>query len=175
MEVISVEMLRSLLSYDPETGQLTWKERDGWDGWNARYAGRSALIQSKRGGYLCGKIKNVDFRAHRIAFAMHYGRWPFNEVDHINGVVTDNRATNLREVTPSQNCRNQRRPANNTSGILGVWLDIRSGRWRAEARHDGINHKLGSFDTKEKAAMARAQASERFGYHPNHGRAGSNV
>jgi hypothetical protein len=173
MEAISIEMLRSLLSYDPITGVLTWKERAGARNFNTRFAGTQALgLAANARGYRHGTLLGHKVTAHRAALAIHLGRWPDGEVDHINGCKTDNRSTNLREVSPSDNCRNQAKPSNNTSGTLGVWFDKRRQRWRAEVRHGGVNHKLGSFNTKEAAALARSAASDRFGYHPNHGRQG---
>jgi hypothetical protein len=176
MKAISIEMLRSLMSYDPVTGQLTWKERPGATFFNKVFAGTEALgsVANSR-GYRHGTLLGHKVTAHRVAYALYTGEWPQGEVDHINGCKTDNSAENLREVTPSENCRNQRKPRNNTSGVIGVWFDKRRGRWRAEARHGGMNHKLGTFDTKEDAVAARALASARFGYHPNHGRDGAST
>lgn len=171
MTGISVETLRSLLAYDPQTGVLTWKARDGKATFNARFAGTPALgLVANCRGYLHGTLEGRKVTAHRVAYALHFGQWPDGEVDHINGCKTDNRASNLREVTPSENCRNQKRPRNNTSGVLGVWFDKSRQRWRAEIRHNGINQKLGSFSTREDAEVARSIANDRFGYHPNHGR-----
>jgi hypothetical protein len=174
--MLTVEYLQSRLTYDHEVGAFTWKAQLGKDAWNKRYAGKPALNQVQvRGGYLKGKVDNVTLRSHRVAYALHHGHWPEGEVDHINGDVTDNRPGNLRDATPSENCRNQKRPRNNVSGVMGVWFDQRRGRWRAEARNNGTNHKLGSFNTKEEAIAARSIANDRFGYHPNHGRAGAHV
>jgi hypothetical protein len=174
MNGISIEMLRSLVSYDPMTGVLTWLPRDGSNTFNSKFAGKVALGCVNRRGYRGGKLMGMDAKAHRVAFALAHGYWPVGEVDHINGDGADNRLANLREVTPSQNCRNQKRPSHNTSGVLGVWFDKSRQRWRAEARHAGVNHKLGSFSTKEEAMMARSIANDRFGYHENHGRVGTN-
>lgn len=169
--MLTVEYLRSRLAYDSETGKITWLPKPGADKWNARFAGRQAFCRkSARGGYLLGKIDNIDLRAHRLAFALFHGAWPVGEVDHINGDVTDNRIVNLRDASPSQNCRNQKMPKNNRSGALGVWFDARRQKWRAEARHGGVNHKLGSFLTREDAEIARSAANDQFGYHANHGR-----
>lgn len=169
--MLTVDYLRSRLAYDGETGVITWKPKDGHQKWNERFAGRPALNKSsQRGGYLVGAVDAVHLRAHRVAYALANGSWPSGEVDHINGDVTDNRIANLRDVTPSENCRNQKRPRNNRSGLIGVWFDARRNKWRAEARHAGVNYKLGSFATKEEAELARRAADDRFGYHPNHGR-----
>ena len=35
-----------------------------------------------------------------------YGKWPENEIDHINGIKDDNRINNLRDVTNRQNALN---------------------------------------------------------------------
>lgn len=71
-------------------------------------------------------------------------------VDHINHDTLDNRRINLRVVTPGQNGQNRNGPpSNNSSGYRGVYRE--GTRWRAQYRHLGIDHYLGTFSTKEEA------------------------
>lgn len=83
-------------------------------------------------------------------------------VDHINGDGLDNRRSNLRLATSSQNGANIPAPSHNTSGYKGVSLYKRTGRWRAYA---GANARhLGYFATAEEAARAYdAAATETWG------------
>jgi hypothetical protein len=76
------------------------------------------------------------------------------QVDHINGDRLDNRRSNLRIVTNSQNQMN-RRVTNNKCGIKGVYYHIRCKKWCAKIQRDGQQLYLGVFRTAEEAAQAR--------------------
>jgi hypothetical protein len=173
-----VETLRKLLDYDPETGILTWKPRPEnmfpnaakAKRWNTRYAGKRAgnsIAYQK--GYLAVCILERNQQVHRVLWALHYGRWPVDQIDHINGNPADNRLTNLREANTFVNCRNQRRPKNNTSGHVGVCFDKSAQKWGAYITC-GKRVYLGCFSRKEDAVAARKAAEREYGFHPNHGR-----
>ncbi|WP_251847234.1 HNH endonuclease signature motif containing protein [Enterobacter hormaechei] len=111
---LPVEYLRECFQYDPETGELTWKERplshfehstkaDG--GFNKKYAGKIAGSVMAR-GYVWITLNKRPHFAHRIAWAIHYGEYPKDVIDHVNGIRTDNRISNLVQSTPSANSRN---------------------------------------------------------------------
>lgn len=76
------------------------------------------------------------------------------QVDHINGNKLDNRKSNLRICSHSENLRNQRKPKDNKSGFKGVSWHKGAKRWCAEIRSNGKRHHLGYFDTAEDAAKA---------------------
>lgn len=173
---IPPSLLQDVLSYDPATGMLYWRDRSAdfftkerdQKAWNARYASRQAFTTIVR-GYLAGTLFNRHVYAHRAAFALMEGRWPEN-IDHINGNKTDNRWKNLREVTHVQNMRNLPIMSNNTSGVSGVSFIKARGLWRALIGINGKSIFLGEYDTKEKALIARAAAEKVIGFHENHGR-----
>lgn len=164
--VLSPYRLRQLLSYDAETGVLTWKPR-GQKGWDSRYAGTPALHATNSGGYRSGCIFGRSFKAHRVAWAIHHGAWPDSEIDHINGDASDNRITNLREVSKALNARNRRLRSDNPTGFVGVSSD-RNGKWRARIHIDGKERSLGSFKTQEEAAEARRAYALMHGYTDRH-------
>ena len=77
------------------------------------------------------------------------------EVDHINGDPLDNRRSNLRLVTHSQNMQNR----HNSRYLRGVSL-LPSGRYVARVWTDGKPLHLGVFDTTALAVQA-ARAGRR--------------
>lgn len=76
------------------------------------------------------------------------------DVDHINGIKTDNRKINLRICTRGQNLKNQKIRKDNKSGYKGVSWNDRRKRWDAAASENGSTVKIGSFSTKELAHKA---------------------
>lgn len=171
---VSASLARDFLVYHPEDGRLIWKARarehfaseKAWKMWNTRYPGREAFTSLDDKGYHQGTIGGQRQLKHRVIMAIVNGEWPARAVDHINGIKTDNRLSNIRLVSKSENQRNQSRNSNNKSGVTGVWLDTRSGKWRAAIGRKG----LGLHGRFEDAVRARSCAAEMLGYHPNHGR-----
>ena len=84
--------------------------------------------------------------------------------DHINGIKTDNRKSNLRICTQSQNRANSKRSKSNTSGFKGVCFDKRLKKFRAYIRKDGKMHNLGLLlSAKEAHSEYVRKARELFG------------
>jgi len=75
-------------------------------------------------------------------------------VDHVNGDGLDNRRSNLRIATRSQNGANRRKKAVATSRYFGVRFRRDRIRPVAQITKDGRTIRLGSFDTEREAAMA---------------------
>jgi hypothetical protein len=177
-------VLRQLISYDAKTGQFYWKPRNSKTvnhedikvcdyiakNWNTRFANKKAFESVSKRGYNVAVIFNKKHYAHRVAWAMHYGKWPTDEIDHINGDRLDNRIENLREVSRTENSRNLCRQNRNKTGVIGVWWDQSRNKYQAYIRVNGKRHHLGRFDSLEDAAKARECAARDFGFHENHGR-----
>jgi len=123
----TIEELREYLDYEPETGVLRWKKTVS----SRAQAGAIAGKINNR-GYIGVRFRGIDFLGHRVAFALHHGRWPDPQCDHIDCNRLNNRADNLRECSPHQNQHNMRITRKNTSGVKGV-SQCRSRRnlWRA--------------------------------------------
>jgi len=149
----SLEQLNKLFTYDKETGTLTWKQ-----GQRAGYQAGSMT-----NGYRAVSVNQSNYGVHRVAYYMGTGAEP-NHIDHINGVKDDNRLDNLRSVTFTENMRNVKKRADNSSGVTGVRL-LRN-KWEARLS----NKRLGFFADKIDAIYARYYAEVDAGYHTNHGR-----
>lgn len=98
---------------------------------------------------------------HRIIMDAKPGEY----VDHRNRNPLDNRRSNLRFCTPSQNQQNhKRRSKANTSGYKGVCTSRAGKPWRAQITIEGRSRSLGQYNTKEEAARAYdAAAIAHFG------------
>ena len=146
------------LSYDPQTGLVTWVVRP-----NRRIPAGSVAGYVDSWGYVsikvCGKLR----KAHRIAFLIMEGRFPQDQVDHINGNRADNRWTNLRKATRSQNMQNIAGPTSrNTSGFLGVTRGLRGKGWIAQIVIKKRRYHLGTFECPEEAHRAYVEAKKRL-------------
>ncbi len=156
---LTQQRLRECLDYNPETGAFTRKI-------GSSRSPVGSVVGNPWGstGYLCCCVDAKRYSLHRLAWFYVHGMWPPNDVDHINGVKTDNRLTNLRCATRSQNMRNMGPPRHNTSGFKGVCFDKMNGKWLAYIQIDRKIKNLGRFETIEEARDAYARvAIERFG------------
>jgi len=170
----SQEFIKECFEYCKSTGDLTWSVRPEYhfsekrycDSWNKNFAGRLLKGRTEK-GYCRTSLTGKYYFIHRLIFKMMTGRDPLM-IDHINGVPSDNRWENLRDVTAADNSKNIKLSKRNKSGLLGVVK--RSGSWRVRitARNNRIN--LGSYGDYFEAACARKSAENKFGFHENHGR-----
>ena len=152
-EVVDVlAVIRGLLSYDPETGVFRWLK-----GGHGIVSGAAAGAIGG-GGYLQFRIDGRKHYAHRLAWLYVYGRWPEDQIDHINGIRSDNRIANLREATRAENQQNRAIQRNSTSGAIGVNWHKRNKKWRAEIKKHGKRTHVGYFDSIEDAVAARIKA-----------------
>jgi len=153
----SLSRLRELLSYDPYTGNFHWLSGPGRG--RPKASGRLAGCVAKHLGYRLIRVDGRLYYAHRLAWLMGHGRESRLEIDHINCVRLDNRLSNLREATGSQNHANVGLSSKNTSGLKGAsWMPKRK-KWRACISHNGKFIHLGHFDSKEEAHAAYLRAS----------------
>jgi hypothetical protein len=98
---------------------------------------------------------------HRVIWEMVTGRSP-DMLDHVNGIRTDNRLSNLREATPTLNSPNRKIASNNKTGIVGVFWNAGRKSWSAQITMGGKQQNLGLFKTKEEAKAARKAAELAF-------------
>lgn len=177
---ITQEILRELLDYNVETGELRWREREiHWfadsekqsafqscRAFNGQFAGK--LVTSHRpDGYLQIGILGEYYRAHRVIWKWMTGAWP-DHVDHINGIRDDNRWENLRSVSASENHRNRGTPRGNTSGFVGVFWNKQKRKWASTICVNGKRTRLGFFDAPEDAHAAYQHAASQLGFSDRH-------
>lgn len=147
---LSAEFVREVFSYDPETGDLRWKNRLS----RRVREGDVAGVLDDQGRRKIG-IYNKDYFAHRIIWLFVTGQWPKFEIDHRDLNKSNNRWYNLREATSEQNQRNRPKQKNNTSGYKGVCETYPgSGSWMAGIKIKGKRRHLGCFPTREEASTA---------------------
>lgn len=186
-ELPSPEVLRQLLDYDPATGLLTWRKRGvEWFRpsktrsaehiralWNARYANKEAFTADSGQGYRCGCLLGTKLKAHRVIWAMIFGHWPEEDIDHKNGGRADNRLNNIRDVPTRINTRNAA-PHRKKSGMppgVKFYPKKNSAPYQARICVDGKSRSLGYFDDPDAAHRAYIAAADQFGFGSRHGRA----
>jgi len=148
---LTQELLKERLTYDPETGSLVWRTN-----WYKALAGAEAgrLMED---GYRRIGLYGGAYLAHRLIWLYVHGRWPEEEIDHINRQRDDNRLVNLREASRGENVRNQRRY--NKTGYAGTYK-ISKNRWVAQIKVAGKSLHLGTFDTPEAAHETYIKAAK---------------
>ena len=177
MVKLTQQFVREAFDYDPETGVLTrrrldrrWFRRDqDWRDYNRRWAGLEV------GGVTSSKYVQVTILGeqalyvHRVIWLWMTGDWP-DEIDHRDRDRRNNKWSNLREVSHTENGRNQRMRKNNTTGVTGVYRTKQRKFWASIGSSRAGNFKyLGRFDTLGEAGEARRMAQEQYGYSPGHG------
>jgi len=154
--VIEIPLTRGLVAVVDDDaahlGALKWHARTGK---GLSYAARNVVEGGRRKTLLL----------HRLLIQAK----PGEIVDHINGDTLDNRMSNLRIVTASENQRNRSgsRRDNLTSPYLGVSFNKPYGKFSSIIFENGRNRCLGYFDTAEEANVARLRAEkELYGIQP---------
>ncbi|BAE72763.1 HNH endonuclease family protein [Xanthomonas phage OP1] len=150
---LTFEEVDQLLSYDAETGLLTWKVAKA----NHVKVGDVTGCPD-RNGHLRVVLNRKIYMVHRIAWLLSKGYWPNQQIDHIDGNTANNRLDNLRECTQAQNMQNLGKRSDNKSGIQGISWYKRYQKWRAYICVNGDIQHLGYYESIEEAAAARAEA-----------------
>ncbi len=157
--MLDQQTLKEWVHYDPNTGVFTrlkvvsnrWQHLIG-----------QPITQMDDGGYLRIKILGEEHRLHRLAWLYMTGEWPPKQIDHENRIKHDNRWSNLRLATTTQNACNA-----HTGRLTGRWprgVYPNGSKWAARVSIHGKTMYLGQFDSIEAASNARRlKARELFG------------
>ena len=148
-----------LFTYNEFTGELLWKPNVRLKYKNGAIAGSS----SNTNGYVQVQVNNKMHLAHRIIWEMKNGPIPKGLlIDHVDGNRTNNKLSNLRLCTKSQNTCNGKLRSTNTSGFRGVSWSRSMSMWRSQIRTQNGPMNLGYFETKEEAYAARLKAEKEY-------------
>lgn len=135
---------RRQLAFDPETGILTSRV-------DRIHSPAGTIIgYADRDGYLHARLAGRQYLVHRLGWLIVYGRWPVGEIDHRDGVRTNNRIANLREADRGQNCSNRRSTRDLPKGVYREG----NGGYRAQITFKRKVIRLGTHETAEQAHAA---------------------
>jgi hypothetical protein len=153
---LTVEKLKEHVQYDRETGVFTRVKTHP----KRKYVAGSVTGVARPDGYLQVMIDGKLYLAHRLAWLYEHGNLPSGYIDHINGVKSDNRICNLRDVSQTVNLQNirQARPNRKSSKFLGVSYANKGQNpekpYRARIVVDGKELHLGTFADEYEAHIA---------------------
>lgn len=143
----------SLFYYDREKGELYWTNPPQPN--TKRLKGKLAGTIN-RDGYLNVTHMKQGFRVHRIIWYLEKGYWPERVIDHIDGNKLNNKISNLRECSHTENMRNTYR--HRAGKLLGTGYHKQHQKWRAFMRRDGRQIQLGMFNSEIEAHQAYLRA-----------------
>lgn len=148
------QQLKEILHYNPNTGAFTWKICP-------RKSIKEGSIAGRLSRYIQIQYKGKKYYAHRLAWLYMYGKLPKNQIDHINRDKTDNRISNLRDVTHFENQQNQERKS-----ICYINYRELTKRWivtLSRSYNKGNTKYLGSFKEEAKAIKRAAVITNKYG------------
>jgi hypothetical protein len=131
-----------------------------------------AKLKKSNTGYVVASVQNNDKRItlqmHRLIMSVTNDKYKCLDIDHINREGTDNRRSNLRICTRSQNQMNKIKNRNNTTGYKGVYFKKDRNKFIASIRFNKKNIHIGYYYTPKAAAAAYdVKAKELFGEFAN--------
>lgn len=138
---IDLEIARKTVEYDPETGNF--KRLDG-----------RLKCETTASKYKTIMVRSVRVASHRLAWAMYYGNWPNEFIDHIDGDRQNNKIENLRECTSSENYQNRKLCKFNKYGMTGVSFSKAARKYVAQIQVDKKKIHIGVYETPEEAGEA---------------------
>lgn len=158
---LTLERVREVLLYEPDTGEFFWRVKMG----NGKPAAGCTAGSKRPDGRYHLRLDGKFYMRSRLAWFYVTGRWPTPEVDHKNYIPTDDRFDNLREATRSQNHANMPlTQRHSVSGMKGARYCKRYKKFYSCIKRHGKQKFLGYFATAEEASAAYfAAAKEAFG------------
>ena len=142
-------------------GQVAFVDA-GYHGWLSERKWYAHWDPHTKSFYAARMLPSTPEHPKRRTILMHNAIWEHHNgpipdgftVDHVNRDTLDNRLSELRLASYSQQGQNRGLRSSNTSGYRGVSWDKHSGKWRARIRLDGKEIYLGLFADEKEAARA---------------------
>lgn len=154
----------SRLSFDLAQGTATWVDATKH---HAPLVGKEAGCPRRTQNgklYWHIKIDNTPFKRSHLVYLVANGRWPELQIDHIDGDSLNDKPSNLREVTATQNAWNHKVRSKKAALPMGVRLIASSGKFQARIACNKRVHYLGVFETPDQASAAyQNKRKELFG------------
>lgn len=159
-DMLSFDKVSQQLRYEPETGKVFWRN-EALGGFKKSVVIHAAGDEAgciRKDGRVVIRVGDKLYMRYRIAWLLETGDWPVGEIDHINGISSDDRFVNLRDVSRQTNQQNIRKAVRGkkSSSMLGVYANKpgSSKPWIASIQAGGKNIYLGAFCTEKDAAHA---------------------
>jgi hypothetical protein len=158
MKNLTQEELKKNVSYDPETGIFArliachGKVKIG------------DIVNKPDQGYYKISVNSKVYLAHRLAWLYMTGSFPTGSIDHIDGIKTNNKWSNLRDVTRRTNAQNvSTARADNVTGLLGAHYRKEDDRYSSCIQiSNGSKIYLGIFDSAEEAHSTYMEAKRKY-------------
>lgn len=180
--MLTQELLKELVTYNKDTGEMFWKPRDGHhftrpsssNVFNGKWANKQVGSICSY-GYLQTTIHikplglKLNIKVHQLAWLYEYGTFPIG-IDHLNGVRLDNRISNLREADQEINNKNMVKPSHNKSGLAGVHFDSSRNKWQVQVKKRGKRVFCKRYGTLLDACSSLISFRNSNGFSQRHGR-----
>ena len=153
---IGLSELKSLLRYDQDSGEFFWLVSRG------RFARPGKKAGCLLRGYVSIIVNSRPYMAHRLAWLYVNGEWPSEDIDHRDGVRSNNRISNLRDVSRAVNMQNQKKQRKGKALFLGVSKGKAASTFRARITIDTETKYLGTFQSEEEAHAAYLAAKRQM-------------
>tara|TARA_R110000787_G_scaffold274386_1_gene382309 strand:+ start:108 stop:668 length:561 start_codon:yes stop_codon:yes gene_type:complete len=171
--VFSQDEVKELLSYNPKSGEFTFKPRDAkwFKGgseaaaikWNARTAMKSAVrLDAGNKNNPVINLLNYKYAAGKLAFLYMLGFIP-DTVGRVDKDLSNTKWSNLFKSTVQKDAKRHRVRKDNKTGVSGVFY-YSKGKWIAGLGDKDKRISLGYFDSFFEAVCARKSAEINFGY-----------
>jgi hypothetical protein len=140
----------TLFDVDFETGEFFWISPPKYH--KDLIGKRAGCIQPSHNGklYWVIQIDGIKYRRGRLMFLLTHGCFPSPCLDHINGNSLDDRPSNIREATITQNAWNHKTRKRKIKLPMGV-RNTKNGNYEARISCNKKQIHLGCYHTPEEA------------------------
>ncbi len=139
---ITPQRIKDVLSYDPETGSLTWKSKtSAWD----RTGDEAAPLPNDK-GYRYISLDKGDYLAHRLAWVIMKGEFPKGRLTFKDGDKSNLKWENLIERQPLCKAKFDHRTAEGKSAYGKAWRAANPGKYKERALKDSFGIDLREYE-----------------------------